>query len=116
VSGLPAPSPDLAARGLAEVGFEDRLVIYDLRRRPGPMPITAYSLAEALGALARPDCVPEYNRLALWIGRALGDHELSRAVAEAGNSEGAEDDKRRAVIDLLVRRLKQYREIARRPI
>ena len=104
---LSEPSKELAARILAEVGFEQRLVGYNLRERTGPMPVTLYSFEEVVGILYEPHPRIEFNRLKQWISTVMGDRELAQNIKEIVEKEVSDQAKLFQIRDLMGERLLQ---------
>jgi hypothetical protein len=104
---LSRPSGALARRVLTEVGFEDRLVGFRLRRRAGPDRVTLYSFREVVGFLT--DDFPRMNiaGLAEWTRNAMGDGELADLIDAVNGEATNEREKLLRIRNLMGERLLQ---------
>jgi hypothetical protein len=107
MKGLNRPSGALARRILTEVGFEQRLIGFRLRRRAGPVRVTLYSFREVVGFLA--DGIPQMNiaRLAQWARNAMGDGELADRIEAVNGDPVSEREKLLRIGILMAERLLQ---------
>jgi hypothetical protein len=112
MSKLTKPSRDLAERVLSEVGFEDRLIVYKLHRRAGPMQVTLYSFEEAVGFLFGAFPQPDFVELARWTEAVIKDPELADRIRELADKKASDMKKILALRQLMGTRLQQCRQIA----
>jgi hypothetical protein len=106
---LKEPSKDLARRILGEVGFEDRLNGFSLRKRSGPMSVTMYSFQEVVSLLN--DAYPrlDFSELEIWVRKTMGDQELAEQIAEAVRKGQSDEKKSDRIRRLMEERLGQCR-------
>jgi hypothetical protein len=89
---LSHPSPELAARLLSKVSFEDRTIGVRTHPGPGGKRQYIYSFEQAVSFLKVEDevlnggdgwvCDIHFDALKKWIGETLGDKELAQALGE----------------------------------
>ena len=123
MTNLSEPSPDLAARILAEVGFEERMVGVRMTPRAGILRSSFYSVrevAEFLNAGSLEEVFAdgcragigyvELDELAAWVGNVFGDAELATRIRSTIDSTGSYLEKGAAVRGFLEARLRQCAE------
>ena len=104
---LSAPDKELVSRILQEVGFEERLVGYQVRERSGTIEKSLYSFAEVVNFLNDQFPFLKFEELTTWLTVVIKDEELARQVEEAV-AEGQSDYERTQLIrDLMEERLLQ---------
>lgn len=100
VVSLPEPTPELAAKALGEVGYEQHIVGLKMSAMGGSNPVTLSSLPDIAhfiqigdydDMLNNPNATVGYLEpaaLATWISQVIGDGQLAEAVREvAGKGE-----------------------------
>jgi hypothetical protein len=120
LSDLPEPSPELAAKLLGEVRYEERLMGFRMTPMAGALQHPIYGLRQAVGFLqidsyeeviaAGPrGSVPYVDPKALrsWVGHVFGDTELAEALGQAIDGGANYVETIRPIIDLLQQRLTQ---------
>lgn len=109
---LAEPDDSLVSRVLNEVGFEDRLIGYRVRRRAGPIRASMYSFEEVVHLLN--DGFPCLNlqELAEWIGTVIKDAELSARIKEAIELHSNDRDRMLSIRILMGQRLCQCKKAA----
>ncbi len=120
---LPKPTKDVATRILSEVGFDNRLVGFDMKPRAGNTPMSLYSFAEATNFLHVDSLddllIPggrgsvgyiELAALQKWVDQVMGDKDLASAIGEAVKQNDCYHDQAIAVKELMAERLSQCKE------
>ncbi len=107
---LAEPDESLVSRVLDEVGFEDRLIGYRVRRRAGAIRASMYSFEEVVHLLN--DSFPCLNleKLAEWIRVVIKDEELSARIKEAIELQSNYRDRMLRIRILMGERLCQCRK------
>lgn len=124
MTNLSQPSPDLAARILAEVGFEERLVGVRMTPRAGMLRSSLYAVREVAAFLNAGSIEEvfadgcragigyvELGELADWVGSVFGDAELATRIRSTIHSKGSYLEKGAAVRGFLEARLRQCTEV-----
>lgn len=109
---LEEPTKELAEKILGEVGFQDRLIGHKMRRRMGPVPVSLYSLEEAVRFLSEDIPQLDLDDLQAWVGEKIGDRELARAIEETSQKESSDQEKILLARGLMIARLAQCKGIA----
>jgi hypothetical protein len=108
---LSKPNKELAQRLITEVGFDDRIIGYQMGKRTGSLPITMYSFQEVAGFLSGNYNVIDFEKLGKWINTVMGDHELASEISAAIKEDQNKKEIMETVRDLLVYRLVQCKKI-----
>ncbi len=106
---LSEPTPSLATNLLREVVYEDRLEGCLMREHSGSIPVTVYSLEEAVHFLSDTFPLVDIAELVHWVRKAIGDEELSGKIEEAVRVEPCTMSGIRIAADLMAQRLEQIR-------
>jgi hypothetical protein len=112
MSRLSEPDPVLAARILADVPHEQRLVGYRCRARWGQIRASIYSVKEVALLLHDKQPMICLNDLQRWLRDVVGDAELSDRVAESLAAASPDRERLLQVCSLLDQRLEQCRRLA----
>lgn len=106
------PNKKLAQRILKEVGFDDRIEGYRLRKRTGALPTTMYSFQELAGFLS--DTCPriDFTRLMNWIDNVMEDRELADKIDAVIRTDHSDREKMSKIGELVVFRLVQCKKAA----
>ncbi len=104
---LPDPDAATTARLLRPVGYDERLVGYEIDFPLRARPLALCSLPEVLALLQRPHHRLDLLDLARWCDRVLDDAPLALAVAQAVVRHDLPDEQDRAVVELVELRLLQ---------
>lgn len=113
---MPPPSEELSHRLLGTVPYKDRLPAGRLLPPVGIIPGDVRSLRELHLLLAQDDrSLPgvNFNALADWVERVIGDRELADALRKTTKNTASYVDGCLKVYDLVDLRLKQAREVLR---
>jgi hypothetical protein len=107
MQSLKQPEPELVARVLGEVNFDQRLVGYRYRARWSSISADLYSVREV--ALLLSDKFPsiELNRLEDWLRNTIRDEELADGVARILAQQPSDRERLHKVRELLDERLEQ---------
>lgn len=108
---LKEPDKKLAARILTEVGFDERLVGYQLRQRMGPVPITMYGFEEVAGFFLNPYPVIDMGELETWIREIMKDEELADRIKEFPRGDEHNPENIIRVAQLMEDRLVQCKKL-----
>lgn len=110
---MPELSKGQADRLLTEMGYEDRLIGYEITASSDSPPLSLYSLQEVYEFLCgnSMDRIAEVDLdgLATWVGEVLGDSYLQHAIDESAKEETAYLKQAAKVALLLGERLEQSR-------
>jgi hypothetical protein len=120
---LSEPKPELAARLLAAVGFEQRLVGLKMAAMGGSNPSELYSLNEVANfihvddyetALRDQHATVGYvdpSALSRWVAEVLGDEELAAAITECAPQGAFYGSVAMSLKELLLERLAQCQAV-----
>jgi hypothetical protein len=112
MQALSQPDPALAARILADVSYEQRLVGYRCRARWGQVRAHIYGFKELALLLRDRRPAIDLGVVERWLRTVIGDGELADRVAEVIAAAPADQERMRQVGSLLDERLAQCRQIA----
>lgn len=126
---LPEPSPELAVKLLSEVGFEERLVGYEMSPATGQTPRSLYSLAEVARFVGVGGAVELLTRgsqasigyldpeaVIRWVETILGDAALASALRRKLAGCATYREKAGVVHELLQQRLAQCQAVLSTPV
>lgn len=121
---LNKPTPELAAKVMAEVEFPDRLVGYKMNPMSGYEQTSIYSLQECVPFLYMDDLgqllakgnagsmgYMDLETLQKWVGDVLGDTELSTALRKEMDAVESYREQIAPVRELIIKRLEQCQEV-----
>jgi len=104
---LSGPDKEVAFRVLQEVGFEERIVGYQVRERSGTMIKSLYSFEEVVAFLNDQFPVLKFDELKRWLQVVMKDEELALKVEEAVEQGHTDYERTRRIRDLMRERLVQ---------
>jgi hypothetical protein len=104
---LPTPCDALTARLLRPVGFDERLVGYQLEVPLAARPRVLCSLPDVLALLQLPHHRLDLGALARWCERVLDDPALARAILQIAGRHAIPEDETKAVVELVELRMLQ---------
>ena len=104
---LHRPDKDLISRILNEVGFEERIVGYQVRERSGPAMKTMYSFKEVVDFLN--DRLPyiDFKELEKWVRNVMKDEQVALKISEIIGQEDNDFDRTKRIRVLMGERLRQ---------
>jgi hypothetical protein len=108
---LRVPSNDLSKRILTEVGFEDRLEGFSLRKRSGPIPVIMYRFEEVVTLLNDTHPRLDFIELETWIRKTMRDKELADQIGDAVRKESSDQNRSLHIKELLEERLDQCKKL-----
>jgi hypothetical protein len=108
---LSEPDPVLAARILADVSFDQRLVGYRCRARSGQIRANLYNFKEVALLLRDKQPMIGLRDLQQWLAIVMADLELAERVAEIVASAGTDRERLLQISSLLDERLAQCRHV-----
>lgn len=104
---LSAPDKELVSRILQEVGFEERLIGYQVRERSGPMERSLYSFEAVVNFLNDKFPFLKFEELTRWLTVVIKDEELACKVDEAVEEGQSDYERTQLIRDLMAERLLQ---------
>lgn len=123
---LPEPSKDIAARILAEVPFDRRLMGFRMTPRAGNTPMALYAFEEAVKFLhvdSLEDLLTpggkgsvgyiDLGALKEWVEEVMGDKDLAAAIGEVIAEDSNYHDQANTVQGLMAERLSQCKHIVK---
>lgn len=106
---LTHPDKALRLRLLNKVGFEERMVGYQVGPRAGPTVKNMYSFKEVINFLKEKYLQLRFDELEEWLRNVINDHELALQVSKIVNQEKNDHDRIQNIRIIMEERLRQCR-------